>query len=104
MIVQKYGSPRTAPLPEVNPTRYRKQSSSKHTHMQSEFSAVLFPRDKFKKDEVDAVHKAFGNQPILNLPNGASFLIIREFQDAVNLGKFNPDKYYVAFFYVVTRY
>lgn len=72
--------------------------------MQSDFSAVLFPRDKFKKDEVDAIFKAFGTKPILNLPYGASFLTIGEFQDAINLGKFTPDNYYVAFFYVVTRY
>ena len=36
MILQKYGSPRTAPLLEVNPTRYRKQSSSKQTNMNAQ--------------------------------------------------------------------
>ena len=33
MIVRKYGNPPNCSTAEVNPARYRKQSSSKHTNM-----------------------------------------------------------------------
>lgn len=69
--------------------------------MRSEYSALLFPADKYTRNEVEAIYKAFGSSSLRNMPNGVSYLIIDEFKDAINLRKFNLDEYYVAFFYVV---